>query len=115
MSPLVSLIGVACGLGVIGVGVWMLSEGRLSLGELLVFLTYLGGLYGPIRGLGRLGTTIYAASAAAARIVEFLDEQPSVLDRPDARSLQQAPGLIELEHVAFPYPLAPPNRLTDVT
>src|SRR5256886_7419597 len=79
VSPLVCLSGVACGLAVMGVGVWMLCEGRLSLGELLVFLTYLGGLYGPIRGLGRLGTSIYAASAAAERIVEFLDEQPSVL------------------------------------
>src|SRR2546427_10569167 len=97
MSPLVSLIGVACGLGVRGVIVWMLSERRLSLGELLVFLTYLGGLYGPIRGLGRLGTSIYAASAAAERIVEFLDEQPSVLDRPDARTLKHARGLIEFE------------------
>jgi len=115
VSPLVSLFGVVCGLGVISVGGWMLSEERLSLGELLVFLTYLGGLYGPIRGLGRLGTTIYAASAAAERIVEFLDEQPSVLDRPDARSLQQARGLIEFENVAFRYPRAPQNALTDVT
>jgi len=115
MSPLVSLIGVACGLGVIGVGVWMLSEGRLSLGELLVFLTYLGGLYGPIRGLGRLGTSIYAASAAAERIVEFLDEQPSVLDRPDARSLKHARGLIEFENVSFRYPRATQTVLTDVT
>ena len=115
MSPLVSLIGVACGLGVIGVGVWMLSEGRLSLGELLVFLTYLGGLYSPIRGLGRLGTSIYSASASAERIVEFLDEQPSVLDRPDARSLKHVRGLIEFENVSFRYPRAPQNALTDVT
>src|SRR2546429_9424777 len=87
VSPLVSLFGVVCGLGVIGVGGWMLSEGRLSLGELLVFLTYLGGLYGPIRGLGRLGTTIYVASAATERIVGVLDEQPSGPHPPGARAL----------------------------
>ena len=115
VSPLVSLIGMACALAVIGMGVWMLSEGRLSLGELLVFLTYLGSLYGPIRGLGRLGTTVYAASAAAERIAEFQDEQPSVLDRPDARPLRHARGLIEFEDVSFRYPRARQHALTEVS
>ncbi|TLY20433.1 MAG: ABC transporter ATP-binding protein [Nitrospirae bacterium] len=115
LSPLVSLAGVISGLMVIGAGVWMLSKGRLSLGELLVFLTYLGGLYGPIRGLGRLSTSIYAASAAAERIAEFQDEKPSVYDRPDALSLRHAHGLIEFENVSFRYPHSPQNALTDVT
>ncbi len=115
VAPLVSLIGVACALAVIGAGVWMLSEGRLSLGELLIFLAYLGSLYSPIRGLGRLGTTLYAASAAAERIAEFQDEQPSVLDRPNARSLRHARGLIEFENVSFHYPRARQHALTDVT
>ena len=115
VAPLVSLIGVACALAVIGAGVWMLSEGRLSLGELLVFLAYLGSLYSPIRGLGRLGTTLYAASAAAERIAEFQDEQPAVLDRPNARPLRHARGLIEFENVSFRYPCARQHALTDVT
>ena len=115
LSPLVSLVGVISGLMVIGAGVWMLSEGRLSMGELLVFLTYLGGLYSPIRGLGHLSTTIYAASAAAERIAEFQDEKPSVYDRPDALSLQHARGLIEFENVSFHYPHATRDALTGVT
>jgi len=114
MSPLVSLIGTACGLAVIGAGVWMLSARRLSLGELLVFLTYLGSLFSPIRGLGQLGTTIYAASAAAERIAEFQDEQPSVLDRPHSRALRRARGLIEFDKVSFRYPGTSRQVLTDV-
>ena len=100
---------------VIGIGIWMLSEGRLTLGELLVFLSFLGSLYSPIRGLGQLGTSIYAASAAAERIAEFLDEQPSVLDRPTSRSLKHVRGLIEFENVCFRYSRVPQNALTDVT
>ena len=115
VSPVVSLIEVACGLAVIALGVWRLADGRLSLGALLVFLTYLGSLYSPVRGLGQLGTTIYAASAAAERIAEFLGEQPSVLDRPHARPLTQARGQIEFERVSFRYPHAPTPVLTDVT
>jgi len=114
-APLVSLFGVTCGLMVIGIGIWMLSEGRLTLGELLVFLSFLGSLYSPIRGLGQLGTSIYAASAAAERIAEFLDEQPSVLDRPTSRSLKHVRGLIEFENVCFRYSRVPQNALTDVT
>src|SRR5207245_9901483 len=71
VSPLVSLIGMACALAVIGMGVWMLSEGRLSLGELLIFLAYLGSLFSPIRGVGRLGPTLSAAYAPAGRDAAF--------------------------------------------
>src|SRR5207245_10186216 len=78
-------------------------------------LAYLGSLYSPSRGLGRLGTTLYAASAAAERIAEFQDEQPAVLDRPNARPLRHARGLIEFENVSFRYPCARQHALTDVT
>src|SRR2546429_9384118 len=102
VSPLVSLFGVVCGLGVIGVGGWMLSEGRLSLGELLVFLTYLGGLYGPIRGLGRLGTTVDAASAAAERMPELPDKWPAVIRPACPPPFRTYSGLISFEDVFWP-------------
>ena len=67
-------------------GTWELSQGRLTLGGLLVFITFLTQLYSPIRGLGRLANRIYAASAAAERIIEFLDTAPSVRDAGARRS-----------------------------
>src|SRR6266516_125444 len=84
-SPVVDLLKFAGGLTVIGFGTWELQQGRLSLGGLLVFLTYLGSLYSPIRGLSRLGTSIFAATAGADRIIELLDEQPSVKERTTSR------------------------------
>lgn len=115
LSPMVGMIEVVGALVVIGFGAWLLSQGRLSLGGLLVFLTYVGGLYSPIRGLARLSTTVYAASAAAERIIEFLDERPSVRERTDARSLGVARGLIEFEGVSFRYPGAKQDALTEIT
>jgi ATP-binding cassette subfamily B protein len=103
-GPAVDLVEVVGGLVVIGLGTWELSRGRLSLGALLVFLAYLTQLYSPIRGLSRLATTIYSASAGAERIIELLDEQPSVVDRPDARRLPHATGFVELDDVTFRYP-----------
>jgi ATP-binding cassette, subfamily B, bacterial len=103
-GPAVDLVEVAGGLVVIGLGTWELSQGRLSLGALLVFLAYLTQLYSPIRGLSRPTGTIYAASAGAERIIELFDQRPSVADRPDARRLAHAAGFVELDDVTFRYP-----------
>ena len=50
-TPLVDVIELLGAMLVIGMGTWELSHGRLSLGGLLAFLTYLSRLYSPIRGL----------------------------------------------------------------
>jgi ABC-type multidrug transport system fused ATPase/permease subunit len=115
LSPIVDLIEVVGALVVIALGTWTLAEGQLSLGGLLVFLTYLGQLYGPVRGLAKLGTSIYAASAAAERVVECLDERPSVREAPRARSLGRARGVVELDRVSFRYPGTARDALADVS
>jgi ATP-binding cassette subfamily B protein len=114
-GPAVDLVEVVGGLVVIGLGTWELSRGRLSLGALLVFLAYLTQLYSPIRGLSRLASTIYSASAGAERIIELLDQQPSVVDRPDARPLAHATGFVELDDVSFGYPGTDRRALSSVS
>lgn len=103
-TPLIDLIDLAGVLVVIGIGTWELTRGAITLGGLLVFLTYLGRLYGPIRGIGGLFNTVQAAAASGERIIEFLDRTPAVRDRPDARDLPRARGVLALEGVAFRYP-----------
>jgi ABC-type multidrug transport system fused ATPase/permease subunit len=114
-TPLIDLIEVAGAIVVIGMGTWELSQGRLSLGGLLVFLTYLSQLYSPIRGLSRLTNTIYSASAGAERVIELMDTKPGVVDRADARPLGRASGTVTFDHVSFRYPGQPREALRDVT
>lgn len=114
-GPAVDLIEVVGGLVVIGLGTWELSQGRLSLGALLVFLAYLTQLYSPIRGLSRLANTIYSASAGAERIIELLDQQPAVTDRHDARRVLRADGFVELDNVTFSYPSSAATALSGVS
>jgi ABC-type multidrug transport system fused ATPase/permease subunit len=114
-TPLIDLIEVAGAIVVIGMGTWELSQGRLSLGGLLVFLTYLSQLYSPIRGLSRLTNTIYSASAGAERVIELMDTKPGVVDRADARPLGRASGAVAFDHVTFRYPGQSRDALTDVT
>jgi ATP-binding cassette, subfamily B, bacterial len=67
-------------------------------------MVYLGQLYRPIRGLSSLLNSFYSASAGAERIIEFLDEEPSVVERDEAISLDRARGRVEFDSVAFGYP-----------
>src|SRR3954452_9932738 len=110
-SPLIDLIELLGAMIVIGMGTWELTQGSLTLGGLLVFLTFLSQLYSPIRGLSRLANTIYSASAGAERIVEFLDEEPSVKD--GYYVLGRATGAVEFDSVSFSYGDEP--ALSDVS
>jgi ATP-binding cassette subfamily B protein len=103
-TPVVQLIELAGALLVIGLGTYKLSNGELTLGELLAFMTYLTRLYDPIRSLTKLTTTVYSASAGAERVIELLDEQPAVVDRPDARDLGRARGVVDVDDVSYRYP-----------
>nr|WP_234438336.1 ABC transporter ATP-binding protein [Streptomyces sp. NRRL S-340] len=107
--PLVEMIEMCGALAVTGLGTWKLAQGQLTLGGLLVFLALIGKLYGPVRDLSRLGTTFYAASASAERIVELLDQRPQVTQAPHARRLRRAHGGIEFDGVCFRYPAAGPD------
>ena len=103
-SPLVDLVQVAGVLTIVGVGIWELSAGRLSLGGLLAFLVFLSQLYGPVQGLGAMSTSLFAAAAAAERIIELLDQRPTVTAPAHPISLGRARGQLRLERVSFTYP-----------
>lgn len=103
-TPVVEIIELLGVLTVLGTGVWLLSRGELSVGELLAFLTFLGGLYSPVRRLGSLANTAYAASAGAERVIEVLDEPPAVQDAPAAVDVGAARGRLEVRDLTFRYP-----------
>jgi ATP-binding cassette subfamily B protein len=103
-SPLIDLIELSGVLVVIGFGTYLLTQGELTLGGLLVFIAFLNQLYDPVRELSGLVNTVYAASASAERIIEFMDERPSVEDYPQAQDLGRAAGRVEFEAVSFTYP-----------
>ena len=103
-SPLINLIELAGVIVVMAVGAYELSQGRLTIGGLLVFMVYLSQLYQPIRGLSSLLNSFYAASAGAERVIEFFDQKPSVTEREDALALRHARGHVEFDAVSFHYP-----------
>jgi subfamily B ATP-binding cassette protein MsbA len=77
--------------------------GRLTVGALIAFLTYLGLLVQPIRVLSRAVGRIQQGLASAERIFEILDEGDEVLPPKDPIILSPARGEIRFEGVRFSY------------
>jgi ABC-type multidrug transport system fused ATPase/permease subunit len=103
-APLVDLIHVLGVLTILGVGIWELTAGNITLGGLLAFLVFLSQLYQPVQGVGALSTSLFGAAAAAERIIELLDEQPSVRAPEHPIPLGRPGGQLRLDQVSFGYP-----------
>lgn len=114
-SPTLELLELTGILVVIGTGAWLLSEGRLTVGELLAFLTFLTRLYGPVRGLGGTVTAAYTAAASAERVIELLEEPTLPADRPGATDPGRIRGVVAFEAVSFTYPGASEPALSEVS
>src|SRR6185295_13563832 len=59
----------------------------LSLGELLVFLAYLGQMFEPLNQLSQVGAVVSSANASVGRVLEILDTTEEVSDSPEARPI----------------------------
>jgi ATP-binding cassette subfamily B protein len=81
----------------------MVIHGKLGLGAILAFNAYLLMMQAPFMMLGMLIMMGQRAAASAERIYEILDEQASVIDRPDASDLTDCRGDVRFAHVRFAY------------
>jgi ATP-binding cassette subfamily B multidrug efflux pump len=82
-------------------GGWLIIGGRMTLGELVAFTTYLAQLAGPVRTMGRVIPAIAMAGAAGERIFAILDAEPEVSDAPDAVALPTLRGHVRFEDVSL--------------
>jgi ABC-type multidrug transport system fused ATPase/permease subunit len=114
-SPVVDLVEVVGILVVVALGVWELAQGRITLGGLLVFMAYLSQLNSPVRAMGRLTNSVFAATAGAERIIELLDQRPTVPEPDEPRPLRRSRGELTLDGVTFRYPDAAEPALVDVS
>ena len=78
--------------------------GELTVGQLVMFLSYLGLFYTPINEIHSLNHMLQHALAASERVFEILDTKPEVEDRPGAvRPVERLRGAVEYRHVGFGY------------
>jgi ATP-binding cassette subfamily B protein len=96
------LVGVAIAL-VLWFGTLQVLRGRLTPGDLVVFLTYLKNTFRPIRSYAKYTARIAKATASGERVIELLDEMPVIADAPGARPAPPFAGHITFEDVHFGY------------
>jgi ABC-type multidrug transport system fused ATPase/permease subunit len=100
------LVDIVAGVGtavVLLVGTHRVLSGKLSLGLLLVFLSYLGSLYRPMRQLSKLAYTTSRGLASAERVTEIFEADPDVRDVPGAVRAPQLIGHVQFDEVQFAY------------
>ena len=78
--------------------------GNLTVGQLVMFLSYLGLFYTPINEIHSLNHMLQHALAASERVFEILDTKAEVEDRPGAvRPVERLQGAVEYRQVQFGY------------
>jgi len=105
-GAIVRAIAILSALGtafVVLLGAREVLAGRLSPGELLIFVAYVGSMYKPVRDLGRLAAKFTRAGVSAERVAGILALEPDIADAPDALELVRPAGEIVFEDVSFAY------------
>ncbi len=93
---------------VIYIGARHVMSGILTIGDLIVFTTYLASLYVPVNQLFQTYSLVQSAKAGLKRCFELIEIEPEVKDRPNARTLSRVRGEIEFDRVVFGYDPANP-------
>jgi ATP-binding cassette, subfamily B, bacterial len=88
---------------VIGVGALLVARGEVTLGTLVAFLGYLGGMFAPIQSLSGVYKTLRTASVSIEQVFSILDHQDTLGDAPHAREVGRLRGEVEFDRVSFAY------------
>jgi ABC-type multidrug transport system fused ATPase/permease subunit len=103
--PSVELLSAVATAGILLYGGNQVLDGdsAVTIGVLASFVFYLQSFFDPIQSLSQLYTTYQAGVAALDKIFELLDEEPDLVDKPDALELPRIRGEIEFDDVTFAY------------
>ncbi|RJE89065.1 ABC transporter ATP-binding protein [Paenibacillus sp. 1011MAR3C5] len=96
----INFIGLAI---VLVFGAWLAMKGSMTVGTVVAFIAYLRLLQNPIRHFSRILNSIQQAAAAYERIVEVMNTEPEITDKPGAAELPSMNGHIQFHDVTFSY------------
>jgi ATP-binding cassette, subfamily B, bacterial len=84
-------------------GALQVLNGAMTVGELVLVVSYLGNMYKPMKGLAKLSTDFSKAMGSVDRISEVLNIEPEIQDHPDAIDAPRLKGEIVFRDVFFDY------------
>jgi ATP-binding cassette subfamily B protein len=102
-APALQALPTVAQAAVLGFGGWLAIHHEITLGTFLAFTAYMIQLTAPVRMLAGVLAVAPQARAGAERILDLLDSNPLVVERPDAVELPPSRGEIVFDDVTFGY------------
>jgi ATP-binding cassette subfamily B protein len=98
-----TLAATTARLAALALGGYFALRGEITIGTLVAFLGYIGGLFGPVQGLTNAYQTFRRVSVSLETIFDILDADDLVGDSPGASDVQLLKGEVEFRNVSFGY------------
>jgi subfamily B ATP-binding cassette protein MsbA len=102
-GPTISFLGFAAVVSIFWFGGHEVLAGRLTAGQLFMFLVLTLTIAGSIGQFSGLWTSLQEALGATRRLFEILDTHSDIVELPDAPALPAVQGQITFDHVSFAY------------
>lgn len=84
-------------------GIIMIRHGNMTVGGIVMFVTLVGRLYGPVNTFSNIHVDIIRSMALFERIFQYLDLKSEIKESPDAKDISDLKGEISFEDVRFRY------------
>ena len=88
---------------VLGYGAYEVMRGALTLGELLVVMSYIASIYQPLQSISSTVTTLQDDMIGFRMAFKLLEYQPEIEDDPHAVAIGRCEGRVTFENVSFHY------------
>jgi subfamily B ATP-binding cassette protein MsbA len=102
-SPIMEVLGGIAIAIIIWYGGSQVISGASTPGNFFSFTAALLMLYEPIKRLNKENHNIQQGLAAAQRVFEVIDRVPEIGEKPDAHTLENVEGVIDINDVSFKY------------
>lgn len=102
-SLVVNMITAVGSTLVLGLGAYHVIQQRLTVGEMLVVISYIAAVYKPLETISYTVGSLQSLFVSLRNTFKLLDTEPDIKDAPHARTVRQVSGEVTYEHVDFSY------------
>jgi len=102
-SLAVSVLTAAGTALVLGFGGWHVLQGDLTVGELLVVMSYIAAVYAPLQTITSTIATLQQEFINMRMVLDLLDTPPDIEEDPDAITVERVRGDLVVENLSFDY------------
>lgn len=85
------------------IAAYQVTTGQQEVGKFVTLVTYMGQLQSPLNFFGTFYRMIQSAMINSERMLELFKEQPTVVDKPEAKKLPSCQGFLRFSDVHFSY------------